>query len=175
MSFVTELMNPFIVVRNKIRTPQGAWVDQIKKRETMHGSTGSNIPMNPTINHQVINTYGRKTIIESFVIADTSNVNIGVHVSDAGSAWDNNIALLLDFNPVDGSNSYRRGLSGDAIGVLGSDLFDVLNENVEINGTTMALKRPIEFPNGVRVNFYGGSYTREGNLTYKIFWKEIEE
>lgn len=180
MSFITEIMNPFLVVRNKIKNVNGNWEDMVKPKETFKGLSESSLAVDSTTNKALLNTYGRKTVIESFVVSTNTGINVGLHVSDSGNAWNNNIATTTVFRREGASGgNFRRPLNIYSVDEYGSDIFEILHSNDlhGVGGATIALKRPIVFPNGCRVNFYGGAETTalNGEVSYKIFWKEIEE
>lgn len=176
MSFVTEIMNPFLIVRNKIRNNRGEWVDMKKKEERLRGTRGNlNVTMGDNI--ELLNTYGKKTIVEKIVVSVNVNINLGMHLGD-GDAYSQNVALTTA--PWNHSlNSGLRPLSMRSIREIGNPLFEIVFDSMEEEsdtyGVTYTLKRPFEFPEGCRINLYTTDSIPDGHAHYQIIYREIDE
>jgi len=163
MSFLSEITNPFINVRNKIRSSTG-WEDLKKKEESSYQKNGLRV----SLNHKVFEVWGKKVIIDSLHYASTKNAYPKLLITKSESNnWDNEL-LHVPYNSV--GTTGRTYPTGSGIEKNSSNYLDFIYTANDVSVIT--LKRPIVLANGGQLIFTGGS---DDNVTYNILYRVVDE
>lgn len=166
MSFsVTNIVNSFLNVRNKVKDADGNWVDQKKPRETQHMAESLSRSISDGITINVFEVWNKKVIIDSLEFGTDTYAYASLHVdrNDQG-AYTNQ--LFHETRKGSGrANSVPRVIEE------GSYFFDVRREG---DDAKVWLKHPIILPQGGKLTF-GSTREETGRITYKVYWREIEE
>lgn len=170
MSMFTEIINPFLNVRNKVKNRSGQWVDQQPPNEEIvaRESHGTSVDGNTEI--VVFDVSNKKVIIDSLVIYTDAQLSAHLLVSPKGSGGTINIFRVVGINSIgfltpNRIHSYARGHH---------EYFDLVNYDEDTERGLMMLKKEVTLPTGGRLTLQGNS-PNEGTVTYKVVWREIEE
>lgn len=157
---LSEILNPFINVRNKVRTSTG-WEDLKKEEESLYTSHGlRSIP-----DKEIFEIWGKKVIIDSLHYASTEDVYPKLLINKTDNDWVGEI-LHIGFNS--GDSTGRTYPKGESIKINGSPYLE--NIYTSDNGiSVICLKRPIILPNGGKFLFTG-----DGNVTYNMSYRVVD-
>src|SRR5690625_1455671 len=153
MSMFTEIINPFLNVRNQIKNRAGQWVDKtIEPNEVLRHYTSDGTPFTGSQMESIFNVTGKKVIIEQLTVAMNTDININIIPSEYSSVSSTraNISQAI-YNTIAGN--VDRGRSSRTTLLDGHPLFQRVlggsgeNEDEVINHTFI-LRRPIVLPNG---------------------------
>lgn len=166
MSFnLSNIVNNFLNVRNKVKDVDGNWVDQKKPKESqnMASAVGRDISSGVTIN--IFEVWDKRIIIDTLEFGTDTTAYAQLHIErDASGSYTNQL-----FHET--RRGGGRANSVPAIVGGGSSFFDV--ESVD-DDAKVWLRRPVILPKGGKLSFSATSDTG-GTLTYKVYWREIEE
>lgn len=163
----TEILNPFINVRNKIKNKRGDWVDQRQPIESQQATGGYDIVVTPSTDFIVFETWGKKVILDSLSYTTNTDVFPRLETSQNNPiAYNTQIfhSLLL--------SGGRSANWASVIEFNGHDHFEIIKKGE--TSFHLTLKRPIVLPEGCRLEFTGGSNS-SGYLGYKVYWREIDQ
>lgn len=164
MSFsVTNIINSFLNVRNKVKDADGNWVDQTKPKETQHMASGLSRDVSSGITILVFEVWGKKVIIDSLEFGTDTTAYAALHVKEGE---DSSYTNQLFHETRKGSG---RANPTPTIIAGGSSYFKVHKDG---DDAKVWLKKPVRLPEGGKLTF---SATNDGKITYKVFWREIEE
>lgn len=170
MSFVTEIMNPFINVRNQIKNRQGNWVDEQTPPHELKMVERFGIEVNYETELKVFEEWNKKIIIESIVIA--TDGELSPHLMQSTSSTDEQTNIFRTVGNSLGGGYATPNRINRSNG--GHDYFDQPHYNEESLESLMILKRPVFMPDGAMLIMRGHEdYT--GNATFKVVWREIDE
>ena len=173
MSMFTEIINPFLNVRNIVKNRAGQWVDKtIEPDEVLRHYTSDGTDFTDSQMESIFNVTGKKVIIDQLTVAMDTDININIIPSEyAGvSNTQANISqAVLNW----ASGGVYRGRSSRTTIINGHPLFEkVMGENEENpESHTITLKRPITLPNGGELRIYG--YSANGSASWSIVTREI--
>lgn len=165
MSFnVSHIANSFLNVRNKVKNADGEWVDQTKPRETQHMETNLRVPISTDSEHVVFNRLGVKIIIESLSYSTDNAIYPLLWVRDSSSDYLNQLFHVTT------AGGGRANATPATIQSNGSEFLEVVvRDNLDAK---IMMKRSIILPEGGKLAFRA---LTAGDVTYKVFWREIEE
>lgn len=167
MSFsISNIVNKFINVRNKVKTPDGEWVDQVKPREKIYMDYEARVQGGTRVD--VFEVWGKKIIIDQLEYGSTTNF-YPLLWADPEHADVNNFRnqLLVVTTRIGGGSTAWPSV----VDLHGSN---ILEAHTYSDGRgSVQLKRPIVLPNGGKLVFEGGDAS--GESSYKVVWREIEE
>lgn len=166
MSFsLANIVNSFLNVRNKVKDSDGNWVDERKIKETQHMAEGLRVDISRGITVNVFEVWGKKVIIDTLEFGTDSYAYPSLHVdrNDQGSYTNQ-----LFHETRMGSN---RANAVPGVIAEGSSYFNVERDSGD---SKVWLKKPVILPEGGRLTF-GSTREEDGRITYKVYWREIEE
>lgn len=174
MSMFTEIINPFINVRNQVKNSSGSWVDESVKTENSRvikiESYNDNNPIDFT--REVFTESNKKIIIETLVFKSDSNMGLRLeNVSEGPYRSSNDL-----FWTVGGATSYMATF--DSVQNRGNAFLEHSTFEVEENYRTLTLKRPVTIPNGGRLVIDTPiDLGDDDNLNYSlaVYYRTIEE
>lgn len=164
----TEILNPFITVRNKIRDSRGEWVDQRNPIETQHATGDYDVVVTSNTDIVVFETWGRKVILDSLSYTTDTDAFPRLETSQNNPIPYN--TQIFHSLTLSGSRSANWP---SVIELHGHGLFEIISTGDTTNGYHISLKRPIILPEGCRLEFGGGT-SADGYLAYKVYWREID-
>ena len=160
---ITEIINSFVNVRNKIKNNQNEWVDLTEKESTQKMTSSLNRQINEGEVYPVFSAFGKEVTLDMFEFRTDSSVFPVLYVqpNSVGQNYTNNIFHVI-------SKTGRGNATPNFIDLHGSTYLDVTRSS---NGDKVTLKRPITLPKGCYLGFKSLS---GGNVTYKAMWTESE-
>lgn len=168
----SEIINPFLNVRNKIKDKNDEWVDMRKPREVLKTSIENRIRIEPSEFLEIFSVFDKKIIIDHLVwgtygtsypllmhedVAYDTSTNL-LHLIQRGGGWSSTTPAIIN--------------------TQGSDMFETqYYDNDHEDGTrgTFYLRKPIILPNGGKLAFTRNSEGTRNEVTFKVIWREIEE
>jgi len=188
----TEILNPFLNVRNKVKNRTGLWVDleesMIKSEEELYSNSGDNIkiPLSPTNDVVVEEYWGGNVIIDSLVISAKGPVQPKLIIEkDNPVAYNDQIFHIVTSRD---NSTARNGAGLEYIDRFGHDFLEVTSKNRVENDEgeelytyyVASLKKPIFLPKGFQLSFnlisglFNEHVTDDFNVTYKIIYRKIK-
>src|SRR5690625_3574392 len=83
MSFsISNIVNKFINVRNKVKTVDGEWVDQVKPKETQYMQDGLGVSISSETIIEVFEVWDKKVIIDTIEFGTDTSAYARLHVRD---------------------------------------------------------------------------------------------
>lgn len=163
----TEILNPFLNVRNKIKNKNGEWVDESKPKETLHTADDYFVDIAGDFEVVLINEPNRKVIVDNIVVYSSANPFLTL---GQPPVYNYNSNLLYTI-----SSGGRHFASMDRIKDHGSEYFDY--ESLAEEQGKITLKRPIILPEGaeLKIRNRAEDAQRDGSVTYKVVYRVIEE
>nr|DAE10381.1 MAG TPA: hypothetical protein [Siphoviridae sp. ctwrX9] len=169
----SEIINPFLNVRNKVKDYKGDWVDQIKPVEKVIRKHLSRIQVDGELDYIVFSAWDKKIILEALMIGTNTRgfpVLWGDKDAEQGSIDGNFFSVITreggGSSPSPDVIDFQNG--GE------SDLLKLTSFDSEKKESCMILKRPLILPQGGELRFRSRSGS-EGELSYKVIYREIEE
>lgn len=166
MSFnISQIVNSFLNVRNKVKNADGEWVDQTKPRETLKMDYQARVPGGMRVD--VFEVWDKKVVIDQLEYGSTTNFYpllwaYPEHVDESNFV---NQLFVVATRTGGGSTAWPSVVSAQGSNILESHFYE------EGRGTVQ-LKRPVILPSGGKLVFEGGS--NDGESSYKVVWREIE-
>lgn len=168
----TEVINPFLNVRNKIKDKDDNWVDMKKPREVLKTGIKNRVRIEPGEYLEVFNVFDKKIIIDHLVWGTYGSSYPVLMHEDVPYAVSTNLLHLIQRGGGWSSTTPK------IINVQGSDMFKVQSYDREhedgIRGT-LYLRKPIILPNGGKLAFTRRTEDTRNEVTFKVIWREIEE
>lgn len=167
----SEIINPFLNVRNKIKNANGDWVDQVKPRETIYQRDENRLDISNESNHVVFEEWDKKIIIDalnygtnSFFVAPLLWIREG----------ETNTFTDQILHGIRGGGG-RSSLIPRYIKDYGNEFLEIGQYDTENVEVVIYLKKPIILPNGGKLVFNSTSNQTGTETSYKVIWREIEE
>lgn len=165
----SEIINPFLNVRNKVKDHQGNWVDETKTREVLRLAVQNRLEISNDEIHEVFNVWDKKIIIDNLYFATNGNIYPVLMVEDIEYA--NSKSLLHGMSTTGGWSAPYPSV----INARGHDYLEVATMPTEGQGGNIYLKKQIILPNGGKLAFRLAGSASVAEVTYKVVWREIEE
>lgn len=160
MSNFTEILNPYIKVRNQVKDKNGDWIDEsfstVRENTRMISQLRKEIEKDGYV--KLFEAEDEQTIIESFYIVATQNCFPAIWLNKSNeNSNDRGTNLFYILN-----HRFRTSPSMQNIDSYGSDYFEVISkeEGVAEDGQdfyTVMLKKPISIPKGSVIGVKGSS------------------
>ena len=173
MSMFSEIINPFLNVRNQIKNRAGQWVDKtIEPNEVLRHYTSDGTDFTDNQMESIFNVTGKKVIIDQLTVAMDTDININIIPSEYAGVSNTQANISQAVLNWGGGGVYR-GRSSRTTTINGHPLYEkVMGENEENpESHTITLKRPIILPNGGELRIYG--YNASGEASWSIVTREI--
>ena len=175
MSMFSEIINPFLNVRNQIKNKSGQWVDMsTPKEETkVHASNNRDITGDTEI--IIFEHWDRKIVLEGLVLASNAEMSPHLYVKPTGSQdYLNDVfRSIQDHLGIGFATPRRISESDNNHDYLDLVKYDGIKDGVP-SGSYMVLKRPVVMGHGGKLVIQGNEeYT--GNAIIKVVWREIRE
>lgn len=172
MSFsISQIVNRFLNVHNKVKAPDGNWVDMVKKTETQHMRARLSQSVSGTDEHIVFASFNKKVIIDYLEYGVSNQAiypKLTIDPNSSNENYTNQLFHVVNFG------SARSLPSVTNLENRKSQLLEVVNYDEALNVGKVMLKQPIVLPQGCQLSFSATS-GESGTVTYKVFWREIEE
>lgn len=169
MSMFTEIINPFINVRNKIKNRSGQWVDETNEIGETKVFERFSSPLENNDEVVVFENWGKKIIVDSFIIASDAEVSPHINIRNDSADASNNILRSIQTSVAIGFATPNRINNADGY----HDYIDLV-KYTDGGEAMMILKRPITLYSGGKFYLKANSATEDTRLTCKIVWHEIE-
>ena len=174
MSMFTEIINPFINVRNKIKNRSGQWVDETKEIGETKMHTRWNVDLDDNEELVVFENWGKKIIVESIFISSDAEVSPHLFISDSGNDAQTNIFRSIQSPQAMGFATPNRINNADRHhDYIDLVEYDGINDGVP-SRAMMLLKKPITLYSGGKLVLQANQTTPDSRLTFKVVWHEIE-
>ena len=162
---ITEILNSFINVRNKI-LDKDEWVDLKKKNYTHRINERYSMAIESGKEYTLATTIGKPVILQSLEISSSVENGFAPRLynnnKDYESAYNGNLFHIIN------KSGGRGNATVNYINLHGSSF---LESFAGTNGGKIMLKEPIFLPEGMILSVYGMS---DSNITYKYSYYEIE-
>ena len=182
---ITEVLNSYLNVRNKIKDVNGNWIDQKEKDERLiiRSDFNKSIPSNNgAIN--IINRFDVKIVIESLVFNTTTRVGGGSLYPYLSTLKNGSVTSLSNnlFHVVDtGETNNRVNPIAQKIDENFSEYLEVVVRDDEFQNDpddarvnrVISLKKPIILPKGCVLSLVNPTNSTV-NTTYKVIYRELE-
>lgn len=168
----TELLNPFLTVRNKIKNKDGKWVDEKIPKEEQFEVHYNNLKLSDAL---VLINSKKKIIIDSFQLSTNTASYLRPRLTikkefDYNHAYQNNLFLTLN----DNGNYYEATFT--YINNFKHPLLESVVHNSKVGKYKMQTKGKIELPNGCKLTIFPSrSYDPERHVfSVSLIYREIE-
>lgn len=161
------LADRFIESRNKVKDINGNWVDQTKRIESQHMADGWQI--NVEGGHTIFEVWDKKVIIDSFEFGTSDEgayPKIAIADGDEGRNYTNQLLHVINVGSGR-SFPYPENIVNRGSQFLEAEYASGLGK--------VTLKQPIILPDGCHFSFDTTTEGGSGTVTYKVYWREIEE
>lgn len=162
----SEIINPFLNVRNKIKDSQGNWVDEQRPVETQHFVQESRAPVGGSTEINIFDKWDKRIILDNLAMGSDTTVYPILISEEEELGLNRNIFRAMT---TSGGTS---GAWASVISAQGHHLLEIGSSDND--GATIFLKRPIVLPKGGKLSFLGSS-SASGEMSYMASWREIEE
>lgn len=164
----TEILNPFLNVRNKVKDSQGKWVDQTKPKEVLQMKYDSGITTSGTTEIPIFEIWNKKVIIDQLEYGSNTSFHprLWQKPEHVGEPFENQL-FTVPTREGGGSSAWPSVISTQETSLLKSGFWESPRGMV-------FLKRPIILPSGGKLIFEGSS-SSDGKSAFKVVWREIEE
>lgn len=169
----SEILNPFINVRNKIRNSEGLWVDKKIPREQQFQQFINKVELSE--NGVILFNTKNKVIIDSFQFGATSASFIRPRLTikrefDYNHAYQNNVFLAIN-----GKGNYYEA-TFTYINSFGHPLLESTVHNTSERHYKMQNKVPIVLPEGGKLGVYpsDGYDPTTHDFSVSVVYREIE-
>src|SRR5690625_1888680 len=163
----SEIINPFLNVRNKIKDASGNWVDATKPREDQFAVYKHSIDVDSSLEEVIFETWDKKVIIDALFFGSDTTAYPLLWIREGANDTSTN-EIFRGVNRTGGGGApWPSSISNN-----GNHLLEI--EREDESGATVSLKRPLTLPNGGKLLFTGSSNS-DGRMSYKVVWREIKE
>lgn len=182
---ITEVINSFLNVRNKVKDVNGNWIDQKEKDERLFTRSDYNVNIpssNGVVN--IINRFDVKIVIDSLVYNATTRVNnyslypyLSTLKNGSVTTLSNNLFHIVDTGetnnrvhpqPKNIDDNYSDYLEV----IVKDDRYQDDSDDPRVN-RIISLKKPIILPKGCVLSLVNPTSTTL-NTTYKVIYREFE-
>ena len=180
LTFISEVINPFIKTRNQVLGRNGEWIDEREKRYTLKNSWANLKQIGLGEKEVIFETWDKEIILESFVFTDlidstTSRIYPTLHITEGQTAAYNS---QIFFNTLlEGDTGSRTLPSGINIKNGYSQQLE-LQHSETLEGQTLyivSLRNPIVLPKGGRLAMNNPSSGNSASqFSYSAIWREEE-
>lgn len=172
MSMFTEILNPFMNVRNQIKQ-NGRWVDKGLRKETHGNVSALNKEITFNTDWKIMTKWNTHIIIDAFEFSTASPFIYPLLFAKAGSDGDYAQNLFHIIRPTGRSNATVTEIYKYGSTFLESEQFK--NEDDSLWGYIVKLKAPIHLPSGCQLVIRTLANGSGDTLSYKLQWREIVE
>lgn len=163
----TEILNPFLYVRNRIKNTSGQWVDHQKPREEITQYNQSSIETDSNTDITIFEIWDKKVILENIIVKSDANPVLSLDIRQDATDYTGNLFFTM------GGEGYYLG-SVNAVKNRGSEYFEHIDHDADGDERDgVMLKKPIILPQGARLTLEGSE--DEGTTAYKVVFRTIEE
>lgn len=167
----SEIINPFLYVRNKVKRFDGTWVDQKETREVLNSRSVFNVTVTPDSQYTVFERWGSPITLVDFEMG-TNNDQYDVklyHNTDQSSSYTNNL-----FHVVNAGSGRSLGSPGNILTEgRGSEHLKVDFIDDTSKDTKISTKKEIYLPQGCAL-IVENQGTTDLEITFKAIWREVE-
>lgn len=175
MANFTEILNPFINVRNKIKNSNGIWVDQKKKEEEQFIIYGRS-SFEPGQYIDLFSEFDSKVIIDSITLYSDANVSLSLLNEDV-DIWTHSVRPSYDMFTILRGHTSRGFARLSRLYVYDHPYLETVQHHfstgIDEERYFIMSKRNIEMPNGCKLAVLlddesEGSGNAAWNINYRV-------